>query len=114
MFFCLSYIYNTPKAYRLRLGRSDSATLHGCSECRRARDTFWDRQVAKMTALGNRLCAPGSACVGFGTSRSLRQLRPYARTYAYRDRATRGRTRIGQEPRSGALPPVPYRAVRRG
>ena len=26
-------------------------------ECRRARDTFWDVQVAKMTALGDSLCA---------------------------------------------------------
>ena len=26
-------------------------------ECRRARDTFWDVQVPKMTALGDSLCA---------------------------------------------------------
>ncbi len=35
--------------------------------------------------------------------------------YAYRERATRGRTRIYQgNQRSGVLPPVPYRAVRWG
>ena len=27
-------------------------------ECRRARDTFWDIPVPKMTALGDSLCAP--------------------------------------------------------
>ncbi len=42
-------------------------------------------------------------------------LRPHARAYAYRGRATRGRTRIYHgDQRSGVLPPVPYRAVRWG
>ena len=40
-------------------------------ECRRARDTFWDIQVAKMTALGDSL-EPGFAPLrdhGYGTQR---------------------------------------------
>ena len=36
-------------------GAGFATTVGGDPECRRARDTFWDIQVAKMTALGDSL-----------------------------------------------------------
>ena len=39
-------------------------------ECRRARDTFWDIPVPKMTALGDSLVSPGSPCVRGATPTS--------------------------------------------
>jgi integrase len=49
---------------QLEIGDIDGArqrvhirSAKGGPECRRARDTFWDVQVPKMTALGDSLCA---------------------------------------------------------
>ena len=51
----------------------------GNPECRRARDTFWDVQVPKMTALGDSLCAPVRPAPG---SRHRHGARPAARCRA--------------------------------